>query len=99
MSYGTPIKRDPTPEGPCPRAAIEVTVETHVGKQRHYAVVVEAFLDVGAALEELRELYDDPSDFAEEATMKVVWFCEEDEQIGSLPRYQRWHNTYHNLED
>ena len=97
-SYGVPVKRDPTPEGPCPRAAIEVTVDT-VTSQRHWCRVVPAFGDVERELEDILDIYEAPFHFphplAEEATLKVVWFSDDQAEIGELARYRAWHNAYH----
>ena len=92
--YGVPVKRDPTPEGPCPRAAIEVTVDTATS-QRHWCRVVPAFGDVELECEDILALYDDPCPLAEEATLEVVWFSDDQSEIGELARYRAWHNAYH----
>ena len=95
--YGIPLKRDPTPEGPCPRAAIQVTVST-VTSKRHWARVVPAFYDVKGEFEDILELYNDDHPLAEEAALKVVWFSDDEAEIGELARYREWHNEFYSLD-
>jgi len=94
IEYGTPVKPNPTPVGPCPKAALEVTVVTPLGKERHYTVLVPAFHDPEEEAREIEESYYEPhSEEAESADVEIVLFG--GDEIGDLSAYQAWHNNYY----
>ena len=93
MTYGTPVPRTPVIDGPCPCAAIEVAVFNHLGKARHYAVVVPAMLDPIAMGQEILDGYTTQVDSGEFVEVLVILFGGHD--IGDPAVYREWHQEYY----